>query len=234
MIIHPINLSHQFGGARAMDKSQGLRAIRLDISEDDLLKDLQGFKSKALELGASMAEVISGNWVHVDERVRMKCAIPLCPYYNHSIHCPPHTPSPEVMRKVVSQYNYALLLALDVVPVSQFAGTRQERREAASWSKKCLEIVGRIETYAFESGYYLALGFGQASCKKALCGQKRCLVLDGGQCPYPLKARPSMEAVGIDVYGLVTRVGWDIYPINRSVTGKNVPRALSVGIVFIH
>jgi hypothetical protein len=43
-----------------------------------------------------------------------------------------------------------------------------------------------------------------------------------------------MEAVGIDVYGLVTRVGWDIYPINRSVIAKNVTRALSVGIIFIH
>jgi hypothetical protein len=43
-----------------------------------------------------------------------------------------------------------------------------------------------------------------------------------------------MEAVGIDVYELVTRVGWEIYPIGRSVIPENVPRALSVGIVFIH
>jgi predicted metal-binding protein len=78
------------------------------------------------------------------------------------------------------------------------------------------------------------MGYGQASCKKALCGQETCLVLDGGKCPYPLKARPSMEAVGIDVYGLVTKVGWDIYPIYRSVNAADVPRALSVGIVFIH
>ena len=219
---------------RKMDKNRTLKAIRPDRPENKFLEDLQTFKKKAVQLGAAMAEVISSDWVHVDERVRLKCAVPLCPYYNQCIHCPPHTPSPEVMRKVVSQYTYAVLLALDVEPVSVFAGTKQERREAASWSKKCLEIVGRLETYAFESGYYLALGFGQASCKKALCGQKRCLVLDGGQCPYPLKARPSMEAVGIDVYGLVTRVGWDIYPIHRSVIAENVPRALSVGIVFIH
>jgi hypothetical protein len=43
-----------------------------------------------------------------------------------------------------------------------------------------------------------------------------------------------MEAVGIDVYGLVTRVGWEIYPIYRSVNPAEVPRALSVGIVFVH
>jgi len=216
------------------DQNRSLAAIKLNIPEKKLLENLTDFKNKTVEWGASMAEVISADWVQADERVRLKCSIPLCPYYNHCIHCPPHTPSPEVMQKIIAQYRYAILLALDVDPVSHFAGSKQERRDSASWSKKCLEVVGSLETLAFHSGYYLAMGFGQASCKKALCGQKRCLVLDGGQCPYPLKARPSMEAVGIDVYGLVTRVGWDIYPISRSVIPENVPRALSVGIVFIH
>jgi hypothetical protein len=43
-----------------------------------------------------------------------------------------------------------------------------------------------------------------------------------------------MEGLGIDVYGLVTKVGWDIYPIYRTVNPKEVPRALAVGIVFIY
>ena len=42
-----------------------------------------------------------------------------------------------------------------------------------------------------------------------------------------------MESVGIDVYRLVTRVGWDIYPIYRSVDPRAVRRALSVGIVLV-
>jgi predicted metal-binding protein len=109
-----------------------------------------------------------------------------------------------------------------------------ERHAAADWTRKSFEIVGTLETLAFGSGYYLAMGFGQGSCRKALCGQNRCLILEGGNCPYFLKARPSMEAVGIDVYGLVTRVGWEIYPIYRSVDPAQVPRALSVGIVFVH
>jgi hypothetical protein len=37
----------------------------------------------------------------------------------------------------------------------------------------------------------------------------------------------------MDVYGLVMRAGWEIYPIYRSVVPKEVPRALSVGAVFI-
>jgi predicted metal-binding protein len=218
----------------AINNNPQLKPIRRNISEEDLLNDLQEFKVKAIEWGASMAEVVSTDWVRVDERVYLKCLTPLCPYYNHCLNCPPHTPSPGRMQKILSQYKYAVLLALDVVPVSHFAGTAKDRRESATWGRKCLEIVGRVEKQAFESGYYLAMGFAQASCLKTLCKQKRCLVLDGGKCPYPLKARPSMEAVGIDVYGLVTRVGWDIYPVNRSVIPEQVPRALSVGIILIH
>jgi hypothetical protein len=43
-----------------------------------------------------------------------------------------------------------------------------------------------------------------------------------------------MEGVGIDVFRLVTKAGWEIYPIYRSVDPGVVPRALSVGIVFIY
>lgn len=28
-----------------------------------------------------MAEVISSHWVEIDERVRLKCSVPLCPHY---------------------------------------------------------------------------------------------------------------------------------------------------------
>jgi predicted metal-binding protein len=209
------------------------RLIVLDIPDKELRHDLEYFQQKALEFGASMAEIIPSSWVQIDERVRLKCATPLCPYYNKSIHCPPHSASIELMRKAVSRYSHAILFALDVIPVACFAD-RSKKQQSAKWSKKGLEIVGRLETLALGRGYYLAVGYGQASCKKALCGQERCLVLDGGKCPHPLKARPSMEAVGMDVYGLVTKVGWDIYPIYRSVNADEVPRALSVGIVFIH
>lgn len=219
-----------------MSKDQeGLsRLITLEIPDEKLERDLEHFSQKAIEFGASMAEVIPANWVQIDERVRLKCAIPLCPHYDKSIFCPPHGPSLESMRKAVTRYSRAILFALDVIPVELFSDRSKERQAAADWAKKGFEIVGRIETLAFGSGYYLAMGFGQASCKRALCRQERCLLLDGSDCPYPLKARPSMEGVGIDVFGLVTKVGWDIYPIYRSVNPREVPRALSVGIVFIY
>jgi len=78
------------------------------------------------------------------------------------------------------------------------------------------------------------VGFTGGSCRDNLCNSMLCQVLDSGRCRFPLKARPSMEAVGIDVYGLATKVGWRIYPIYNGVDPELVPYASSVGIVFIH
>jgi predicted metal-binding protein len=216
------------------DKGGPSRKISLQIPEDILKSDLETLKQEALELGASMAEVIPAEWVEIDERVRLKCSVPLCPYYNKNLYCPPQGPSLDLMRKAISRYTWALLFALDVIPPEEFVDRSIEREAVLKWTRKSLEITGRIETLAFGRGYYLAMGFGQSSCLRILCGQERCLVLEGSKCPYPLQSRPSMESSGIDVYRLVTRVGWEIYPIYRSVDPKAVPRALSVGIVFIH
>lgn len=209
------------------------RRITKSISDAQRNDDLEHLRLQALDLGAWKAEIIPADWVRIDERVTLKCAIPLCPNYNRSLFCPPHAPPPDVVRSAISQYTRALLFCLDVVPAEQFSNRSIEREAVKGWARKVLEIVGRIETLALGYGYYLAMGFGQASCRKALCGQDKCLALEGGPCPYPLKARPSMEGVGMDVYGLAARVGWEIYPIYRSVNPAEVPRATAIGIVFV-
>jgi predicted metal-binding protein len=217
----------------AKDIRRVSRKISLQTRDDILKPDLETLKQETFELGASLAEIIPSKWVEIDERVRLKCSVPLCPYYDKNPYCPPRGPSLDLMREAVRRYTWALLFALDVIPPEEFADRSIEREAAAQWGKECLEITSRIETLAFGRGYYLAMGLGQASCLKILCGQERCLVLGGGRCPYPLQSRPSMESSGIDVFRLVTKVGWEIYPIYRSVDPKTVPRALSVGIVFI-
>jgi len=206
----------------------------LQVPYEILQKDLEVFKQKALDLGASMAEIIPAQLVEIDERVRLKCFIPLCPFYDKNPYCPPRAPQPEFMRAALSRYSWAILFALDVVPVEEFADRSVQLKMGVQWTKKSIEIAGKVETLAFANGYYLAMGLCQFNCLKALCNQKDCLVLEGDSCPFPLMARPSMEGVGIDVFRLVTKVGWDIYPIYKSIDPKAVPRALAVGIVFIY
>lgn len=210
------------------------RLISLQVPYETLKKDLGTFKQKALDLGASLAEIIPAQLVEIDERVRLKCFIPLCPYYDKNPYCPPRAPQPEFMRAALSRYSWAILFALDVKPVEQFADRPIQMKSGFEWTYKNMEIAGKVETLAFASGYYLAMGLCQFNCLRVLCRQEHCVVLDGDKCPCALMARPSMEGLGIDVFRLVTKVGWDIYPIYQTVDPKAVPRALTVGIVFVY
>ena len=209
------------------------RLISLQVPYETLKHDLENLRLEALNLGASMAETVPAQWAEVDERVRLKCAIPLCSYYGACLHCPPNGFQPDFIRAALKRYSWAILFAIEVTPVEHFAGDSTEREAGLEWSKKCMEIAAKVETLAFGQGYRFALGLAQSCCLKVLCHQDRCLVLGGGKCPYPLKSRPSVESLGIDVYRLVTQVGWDIYPIYRTVDPKEVPRALTVGIIFV-
>ena len=210
------------------------RLISIEISEQTLRADLERYKQKAIELGASQAEVIPAQLVQVDERVRLKCYVPQCGNYGSSGYCPPHAPDLEFMREAFSRFSWAVLLRNDVTPIEDFADWSRHLTEQAKHIKQSMEIIAKIELMAFADGYYLAMGFGSGGCKTTLCGGMVCQMLDSGRCRAPLRARPSMEAVGIDVYGLVTRVGWEIYPIYNGVDPKLVPCASSIGIVFIH
>jgi predicted metal-binding protein len=216
-----------------VNKEGESRLVSAQESEDVIKQDLEDLKQKALDLGASVAEVIPAGWVQIDERARLKCSVPLCSHYGKNIYCPPHGPDTEIVRKALDRFSWAILFAIDVIPPEEYSDRSRERKGAKAWAKKCFEIVGRVETIAFGRGYHFAMGFGQASCRLVLCGLEQCLVLSGGKCPYPLKARPSMEGSGMDVYGLLRKVGWDIYPIYRSVNPDEAHRALSVGIIFI-
>jgi hypothetical protein len=41
-----------------------------------------------------------------------------------------------------------------------------------------------------------------------------------------------MEALGIDVFDLISKVGWMMYPLFDGP--ENIPSAISVGLVFIY
>lgn len=210
------------------------RVIPTQVSEEILKADLEKYRQKALQFGASQAEIIPAQWVEIDERVRLKCMVPPCINYNRTAYCPPYGPEPEFMRKALSRFNWAVLFKHDVVPVEDFADINRYFPDGEKHQKKTMEIAAKIETLAFGDGYYFAVGFGAGSCRDTLCNSMLCQLLDSGRCRFTLKARPSMEGVGIDVFGLVAKVGWQVYPVYRSVDPKLVPCAISVGVVFIH
>ncbi len=209
------------------------REIPAQVSEETLKADLENYRQKALQLGASEVVAIPADWVQVDERVRLKCAMPPCPNYNRCSNCPPYTPEPEYMRKALGRYSRAILFKNDVPP-ADFADVSRYYPHGQKHQRKTGEIAAGVEVAAFADGYYFALGFGAGGCRDTMCNGGLCQMLDSGRCPHILRARPSMEGVGIDVFDLVNRVGWTVYPIYKNVDPELVPCAVSVGIVFIH
>ena len=209
------------------------RVISGHLAEKTLKADLENYRQRALEIGASEAKVIPAEWVQVDERVILKCSIPPCPNYGRCGYCPPHTPEPEFMRKAFGRYSWAVLFKNDV-PAEDFADVTRYYPHGRKHQRKTDEIAAKVELLAFADGYHLALGLGAGGCRDTLCNGGLCQMLDSGRCPHILMARPSMEAVGIDVFDLVKKVDWEIYPIYRSMEPESVPCGISVGIVFIH
>ncbi|MDP6510138.1 MAG: DUF2284 domain-containing protein, partial [Dehalococcoidia bacterium] len=168
----------------------------------------------------------------------LKCFIPRCPRMGETPNCPPHTPEPDHVRKALDKYSWAVLLKTDIKSVADYMPLRgasaTHRKKALSYHAETGRIVTEIEDQAFRDGFYLALGLGGGSCKDHLCQGQVCQFLDSGCCRFPLKARPSMEGLGRDVFGMVSRVGWSIYPVaSHESEPDSIPCGVSVGLVFI-
>ena len=204
-----------------------------EITERQLKADLERYRQKALETGATDATVIPAKWVQVDERVRLKCAIPPCPNYGRCGYCPPHTPELDFIRKALNRYTWAIFFKNDV-PAEDFGDVNRFYPHGRKHQLKTDEIAARVELDAFANGYRFALGFGAGGCRDTLCNGGLCQMLDSGRCPHILRARPSMESMGIDAVDLINKVGWTIYPVYRNMDTNNLPCAISVGIVFVY
>ncbi|MFC2016211.1 DUF2284 domain-containing protein [Chloroflexota bacterium] len=224
-------------GSKAMTRGRRMaRALGRTVSEETLLKtDLERYRQLAYELGASEAAIIPASSISIDERVRLKCVVPRCIRAGETPCCPPYAPDLDLVRRALSRFSWAVLLKCDVEPIEKYdpgrAGTKAEQRHSLSFHQKSAEVVYELERQAYKDGYHLAMGFGGGSCKDYLCKGVICQFLDSGRCRFPHRARPAMEAVGIDVVDLINKVGWAAYALLDDLSA--VPCAISVGIVLV-
>ncbi len=168
---------------------------------------------QAKQFGADEAAIIPADRVVVDERVRLKCAVPVCEGYGNYLHCPPNTMSVAEFRTVLALYSRAMVVQV----VS--ANTSADLDDQGLGDKKLSEleelyhgdanrmlgaVVTRVETEAFKAGFPYATGFTGGLC--LLC--PTCVgVASGKPCRRPYEARPAMEAVGIDVFKTAQNAG---------------------------
>ncbi len=85
-----------------------IEKVRTDRNEGRLEQDLEKYRLKALESGASDAAIIPAREIPVDERVTLKCQIPRCFGYGAGAHCPPNTLKPAELREHLRKYRWAV------------------------------------------------------------------------------------------------------------------------------
>jgi predicted metal-binding protein len=209
------------------------KKITLAVDEVRIADDLRKYQEKAIELGATRAKIVRTDEIHVDERVTMKCQIPLCFGYGVSANCPPNTMKPAELRTHLEKYRWAVFFVKEIPPevVVRDKATIKERVAAY---QDVYKVVTGVESAAFYDGHYLAFGFGAGSCRHTFCGQQEdCAVMKGTKCRFSLRSRPSMEAVGIDVFKMIASAGWSVYPIGSDAKPDEIPCGVLAGIIIV-
>lgn len=186
------------------------------MSREKYEADIMFLCRRAEESGASQAVLLPVGNVVVDERALLKCMVPLCPHYGRNLLCPPNVLPVSKFREILKQYHRAILIKVDAPSVEQvndsrIEGGRQSQLPGKDYEDslkagkmKLQEIIGQLEASCLEKGYYFAAGFVAGSC--TLCDQ--CVGIESGlPCRHPFRARPSMEAMGIDVMATAKRAG---------------------------
>jgi len=147
------------------------------------VSDLERFCERARELGATDAKVIAVSTIKTGAWVWMKCRYG-CASYGASLCCPPHSPRPEETQRVLDCYQRAILV---------HCKPRADGKD----------LIFNLEREVFLAGYQKAFGMGAGPC--GLCDS---CTMD--LCRYADRARPAMEACGIDVYSTVRANGYSI------------------------
>jgi len=161
---------------------------------------------EARKRGATKTKVIPARNIIVDSRARLKCSIPLCDNYGKHLLCPPNVMPVDEFRRALESYKHALLLQIESDEDSLDKSTKHLDRElciglenatrARRSEKKLMQLVEEMEAFAFKKGFYLAAGLSGSEC--VLC--KSCVGQGSKEpCRHPFRARPSMQALGIDV-----------------------------------
>ncbi len=135
--------------------------------------------------GVKDVKIISPSDVRTAAWVRLKCQFG-CDGYGQCLVCPPFTPTPDQMRKVLDCYRRAILIHFDE-------------------DAQIKAIVADLEREIFLKGAWKAFGLGAGPCY--FCS--KCAV-EEKQCRHAERARPAMEACGIDVFWTVKKAGFPI------------------------
>ena len=196
--------------------------------DNEVQAHLLRLKEEAIALGASDVRIIPADMVSIEDEIIEMCRPPFCEGYGQSANCPPHVMSPKEARQWIRPYHVALLFKIDVSPGVLFS------EQGLEVFKKVFLISAGLEELSVGLGYALSKGLTAGSCKNVFCRDIPCeALINERECRYPSLARPSMEALGINVFRLVKDVGWEIHTILRDSDPNDIPSAMLAGLLLV-
>ncbi len=135
-----------------------------------------------------------------EERIRAYCLENKCGSYGNNYMCPPNIGSLEEIRVRLKKFQRGVLLQY-----SRDIDVKGNRKGVIKTKLDFHEKILEIEEYLKSSGTSEVLGLIGGSC--GLCDVCRAKVNE--PCLYPDKARPSLEAIGVDVLTLLDKLSLD-------------------------
>lgn len=139
---------------------------------------------------AEPKEFVVAHWV------RTKCLFG-CGEYGQNATCPPNTPPVEECRQFFAEYRAAA--------VFHFEKTVRRPEDRHAWTRKLYLKLLKLEREIFLSGLVKAFLLSMDSCSIcAECTGRR------DTCKEPRLARPTPEAMAVDVFSTVRRLGYPI------------------------
>ena len=160
------------------------------------LNDRAKLEALIMEHGYTDFKWVKPTDIVVAEWVRMKCLFG-CKNYGRKASCPPNVPSVSECRRFFDDYNSAVVLHF------QKRVAKPEGRHA--WSRGVDRDLLKLERAVFLAGYHKVLLLFMDTCSmcKACSGVR-------GECKNPAVARPSPEAMAVDVFSTVRQLGYPI------------------------
>ncbi len=135
-------------------------------------------------------KIVVAHWV------RMKCRFG-CDEYGRTATCPPNVPSVEECREFFNDYSEAA--------VFHFAKSVENPEDRHDWTLSISRKLLELEREVFISGHRKAFLLFMDSCH--LCPECAGTKAD---CRNPEGARPTPEAMGVDVFGTARQYGLPI------------------------
>ena len=133
-----------------------------------------------------------------EQRIRDLCRENKCGKFKNHYMCPPYTGSLKSIEEKLLEFRKGILL--------QYSKPLDVKNDSEGLTKSKLEFHKKIlalELFADSSGLPRAMGMIGGSCE--LC--ETCKAVTKEPCPYPAKARMSLESIAIDVMALLKHLG---------------------------